>query len=491
MITVSIIYKNQLKKISANKGDNLLDVLNKNHFFVTANCGGNGKCKKCKVKYLGNYILSCNTTIENDMEIELDDYNSIILNQTLEIKYDILRQRGYGLAIDLGTTTIAYYLIDLENGEQIDRTSELNMQATFGADIITRIKKCNDGNLKDLNLSIINQINNVILNFQSKYKFNKIEKIIFSANNTMLHILGNIDPSPLGVAPFKPVFLERKELGGKDLNILADKVIFLPSVSAYIGSDIVSGLLACDIINKDENLIFIDIGTNGEIILKTNNKLIGCSTAAGPAFEGANIEFGMASVNNAISKIEYFDNKLNIKTIGDEPKGICGSGIVDIIAILFNETIIDESGAFNYNSKSYLRNKLISNKFFITDDIYITQKDIREFQLAKSAIASGIKTVIKEANVDIKNITNLYLAGGFGFYLDIKNALTVGLLPREFKDKITLVGNSSGLGSIMCLVNPRYLKICDEISKKVEVIELSKSLIFNDCFIDNLIFKKI
>ena len=486
MVKIKIIDNDKTTIINVSKGSNLLDVLRKHGYYISASCGGKGTCKKCKVKYLNKDILSCQTVITEDMTVELNTNISTGLEEMLSRTYEVEEQNGYGIAFDLGTTTIAAYLMNLQTGSEIGSYSVLNTQASYGADVVSRIQQCEAGFLQELNTIIVKQFNDIINHFQNQAMVDKIEKIVVSANTTMLHILANVNPSSLGKAPFKPQFIERKEFSGAELKINVNKVILLPSISAYIGSDIVSGMLAIDISHKKGNLLFVDMGTNGEIILKTDDAMYGTSTAAGPAFEGAKIEFGTGGIPGAISKVSLHNQELKLTTIDNKQAiGICGSALVEIISLLIKEAIIDETGLLQSSN-----NLVKHDKFYLDSNIYISQRDIREFQLAKSAIASGIKTLVGYAGLTLDAIDKIYLAGGFGFYLNKGSAISVGLLPKEFKGKqVVVVGNSSGEGAKMALINAKYLRDCDNIYRQVEVVELANNKVFADYFIENILFE--
>jgi len=490
MHKVTIISNHQTKEVSVKSGANLLDVLSKNGYLITADCGGHGTCMKCKVKCNHEYLLACQTVVTQDIRVELPNGESDGLLNSLKRSYEIKRKYGYGIAVDLGTTTIALYLMDLKNGWVIDNISVLNAQTSYGTDVITRIKKCSEGHLDTLFSLIVKQINEIIHNFKLKHAINDIEEIVVAANTTMLHILAHTDPTSLGTAPFTPVFLKRLEISGPIINLDAKRIVLLPAISAYLGGDIVAGILACNIEEQTKNIIFIDIGTNGEIIIKTKKGIYGTSTAAGPAFEGARIEWGTGGIPGAISKEELADNELRISTINNQKAmGICGSGLVDIVSLLVSEGLIDETGTFDYRSNSNLIENLYDGRLYITDKIYISQKDIREFQLAKSAIASGIQVLLEIAELKAEDIDQIYLAGGFGFYINRNSAVNIGLLPKKTKEKIISVGNTSGLGAKMALLNDDYRTQCDEIATRVSVIELSNNPRFTEHFINNMLFE--
>lgn len=482
MYKLTVKRDNKEKIIRANEKENLLTVLRKNGIFVNADCGGYGLCGKCKVIDNGLEVLSCRVEINRDMVIEVpiadfEDFNDEIL---------INKEDIYALALDLGTTTVVGYLIDLVTKETLFSRSIMNPQITYGADIVSRISACDNGNLKKLNELIINTINEMIESFSFK---KPIDLMVVSGNLTMLHLLTNTNPTTIGRSPFTPVFLKKEKFQGQDIKVNAKEVILLPAISSYIGADIVAGCLYIDLLKEKRNVFLIDLGTNGEMVLKAREKYYATSTAAGPAFEGRNIEWGLGGVKGAISHVKLVNNKLEILTISGKPLGICGSGLVDLISILLDQGIIDETGLLNRSGKSVLNYRLQDDKFYLTENIYLSQKDIREFQLAKSAIYSGMMMLLKKAGINIDEIDVIYLAGGFGFYLNKVSAIKTGIIPDLPLNKIKVIGNSSGLGSIMVAKDLNYLKQCDVITDKFEVVGLENKE-FNDFFIENINFKQ-
>ena len=473
----------------AEQGDLLYSVLSRNGFKVNAPCGGRGICGKCEVQEVVNpafstrTIYTCKTYVDRDMTIILHESEGSGLDT-----FDGFNQEGekdgLGVALDIGTTTVVGCLVDLKSGKILDKTSALNPQSTFGADVITRISACKE-NLSALQKVIIDKTNEII---KILAKGNKIDELVVSANTVMLHIFLGVNPEPIGVAPFTPVFTEIVNTYGSKLNILADNVTLLPSVSGYIGSDITVGLLACEM-PQNQTSLFVDIGTNGEIVLCINGKLYATSSAAGPALEGACIECGMGGVVGAIDSVCIKGNELSFTTIGAEKaKGICGSGLVDIIAVLVKDGIIDDSGAFDEECESLLSNRLVSDRFYISDSVYISQKDIRQFQLAKSAICSAIKTIISENNLTLAQIDAVYVAGGLGYYTNMQNAGEVGLVPKPLVSKTKTVGNTALLGAIKCLLKQENLRQVKDIAKSTQTLELASSSVFANEFIENMAF---
>ncbi len=486
---MKLVIKNDKKTqiLTDVEGQNLLEILQNNAYNFSAGCGGNGVCGKCKVKLLqGNYpadeegyILSCKTILTSDIEIKISEQRGTGLVDFQERKFEIESNEGYGIALDIGTTTLAFSCVDLQTGSVIKNLSSLNPQAIFGADVISRIKAGGEGKLSLLNKLIKDSVNEAIAHFMHEFNIKSIKKLCVTGNTTMLHIFCNEDVSGLGVFPFTPVFLESKILQGKTLGIDAEEITVMPSISAFIGADIVAGALATQLF--EDNNVLIDVGTNGEILFSYGGKLFATSTAAGPCFEGAKIECGMGGVDGAISHVNFKGDKFLLETINNaKPIGICGSGLIDAVAFMLANNVIDETGAFAIDG----------DKFFLTEKVYISQRDIREFQLAKSAIISGLKTLISCCNADCKKINKVFIAGGLGYYLNVDSAISIGLLPSELYDKIEVVGNTALSGAKICLLNERYLKKGLSISKSVEVVELSSNPVFMDEYMNNMFFER-
>lgn len=417
----------------------------------------------------------------------------------------------YGIAVDIGTTTIAAYLHDLISGERVDVISRLNPQRKYGADVISRIGYTMQGQDKkiDMHNAIIDCINSIAAEFcnNNGIRQEQIYHLVFAGNTTMCHFLCDIFAGYIAGAPFIPAITIFPEFKASEIGLLANKcasVTLLPCVSAYIGADTVAAVISSCMADNSSSLL-IDIGTNGEIVLCTDNRLYACSAAAGPAFEGSNITFGIGGVEGAINKI-YCDTDIKWTTINNaRPVGICGSGIIDAVSVMLSKGIIDETGRIidteeTYHVSSELSARITEYKegraFIIAyehetalgEKIMITQKDIREVQNAKAAIAAGIEVLAKKAGLKISDINNVYLAGGFGSYIDIDSAVSIGLLPQQLKGRIRSIGNAAGAGA--CAVLTDYTKLSEAIklSKAIKYIELSSSSEFVNLYVENMMF---
>ncbi|NLF48866.1 MAG: DUF4445 domain-containing protein [Acholeplasmataceae bacterium] len=489
MIRVEVIEAGQTRILQANPGDNLLRLLQQNGFFVQSPCGGRGLCNKCLVKLLpeGNFVKCCQTQIETDLQIEVFPTKGRGLANWNERRSVMVREKGMGVAVDLGTTTLAIYLVDLENSRVLSTDTCLNRQVTFGADVISRIKAANEGHLEELAELVCEDINRSIAGFKQMFKLSVIDKLYLAGNPTMLHIIARVSPKSLGVAPYVPEFIEKRQISGNSLHLDASEITLMPSISAFIGGDITMGMVFSEL-EKETCSLLVDLGTNGEMVLKTPTGFFATSTATGPAFEGATITMGMGGVEGAINRVELIDDELLITTVGGAPRGISGSGLVDLVAILVKIGFIDETGRFDPSVHHPLGKCFQGDRFYLTENVFVNQADIREFQLAKSAIISGVLTLAKVAKVTLEQIETINLAGGFGFYLDLDNLLTVGIFPEAFRGKIRSLGNASGQGLIDCLLDNDKVTLATQYAKESTIIDLASLADFVNLFVEHMWF---
>jgi len=421
-------------------------------------------------------------------------------------------KRLFGIAADIGTTTIAAYLLNLNTGECVATYSFLNPQKKFGADVISRIKHTMDEEsaLNEMQYLIVSAINDgvTILTDTAEIDRNDIYKIVFTGNTVMMHFLLAICAKNLALAPFIPATDNKIEIIAKDIGIDINKngiALILPSVSAYVGADTLCAVISSGMDESKSISLLVDFGTNGEIVLGNSDWLLACSTAAGPAFEAANIRCGIGGVSGAIDRY-VIDGTISYSTINDQKAiGICGTGLVDIVSELYKNGILDETGRFCSKDELNILNEAISERLttiegrpaFVVvkacetkynEDIVITQKDVRELQNAKAAIAAGIQVLIARAGVNIYDVSTVYLAGGFGTLINPQSALNIGLLPVELKDKIESIGNAAGTGAQMSLLSRPALLNIDNIKKKMKYVELSSDKSFSDLYVDCMIF---
>lgn len=422
-------------------------------------------------------------------------------------------ERSYGLAIDIGTTTVVVYLIDLNKGTIMASGAMTNPQRVFGADVISRINYASSSpdQVHELQKNLMEGINQIIAQLSSEtgVKIQEIYQAVVVGNTTMSHLFLGIDPTYLAPAPFIPVFrqsvqLEAHELG---INILeTGHVVVLPNVAGYVGADTVGVMLATDVDRLPGVTLAIDIGTNGEMILADQERILTCSTAAGPAFEGAEIQFGMRAADGAIEGVKITDD-VNLTVIGGgKPRGICGSGLIDVISEMVRSGVVNLSGRMAGKPEqleklpSAIRNRLRrteqgmefvlvwGSETAMGEDITLSQKDVRELQLAKGAIRAGIQILLGEMGISFEQIDRVLLAGAFGNYIKKESALGIGLLPPLPLEYIRAIGNAAGDGAKMALLSTIERERASVLAQKAEHIELSTRKEFQDQFVKALYF---
>lgn len=456
---------------------------------------------------------------ELDIDV-INKINTLIRNEKTDITavahegqlLDVMEgwvEKIYSLAVDIGTTTVAVYLVDTLGARIADVESFYNPQKKYGADIISRIDYIN--RYKDislLNKPLMDELNKAALKLTERngISADAIYSAYFVGNTTMIHILLMLDPKGIANAPFIPQTTCAHTVKAIDMGLDINRkgiVCNIPMVSGYIGADTVGAVLSSGMYKNDEISLLLDLGTNGEIVAGSCEHLISCSAAAGPAFEGANITNGMAGIPGAIDKIEISDGDVKFSTIGNEkPKGICGSAIIDMTAELINSGLVDETGRFR-DAEEIEGTGLIKRRiriegmeaFIIYEDdetnekIVMTQKDIREVQNAKAAIAAGMKVLIKKAGIRERDIKKMYLAGGFGSFVNIKNAARIGLIPKSLESAVVSIGNAAGAGAVLCSVSDELYKKASEIAGCIDYIELSSNPEFTGHFMEEMIFE--
>jgi len=394
----------------------------------------------------------------------------------------------YGVAVDIGTTTVGFELVHLLDGKAEASHSLLNRQRIYGADVISRIQNSAGDNLKNLSRLIREDIRTGIdcLLEKSGLEREDIYKIAVSGNTTMIQFLLGVPCESHGHTPFKTTFTGSAEFAFDEIfgdGFLNCRVRVVPGISTFVGSDIVAGLLLCGA--ADGVFMLIDIGTNGEMAVIKGDTIICTSTAAGPAFEGGNISCGTGSVPGAISGVYYKNGKFDVNTIaGAPPAGLCGTGAIDLLAALIDAKLLDETGVLDDS---------VGEGVYITDDkngnaITFTQKDVREMQLAKSALRSGVECLINAAGIKYEDLNSVYIAGGFGFKINLESAVRIGMLPAELKDKVTIIGNSSLGGCVKVLTEKNAAAKAAALAQKCVEINLSEDKLFNQLFMEHMYF---
>jgi uncharacterized 2Fe-2S/4Fe-4S cluster protein (DUF4445 family) len=417
----------------------------------------------------------------------------------------------YGAAIDIGTTTVVLSMIDMITGKELAVVSALNPQKEFGQDVLSRISHAKRGEpfLLELQKSIIDCVNDLLEKASQKASIDKkhIYEIAVAANTTMTHLFLSVNPESIGYAPYSPVLAGGIDVKAKSLGLDISPfggVYCVPAISGYVGGDIVAGIIATGFYKKGEVALFIDIGTNGEIVLFDGCEMVACSCAAGPALEGVNISCGMRAASGAIYEAKIEDDVF-VRTIGDErPKGICGSGIVDLVAELLKVGFVEQSGRMlpPAEAQKIIREDLAcrliekgtSIAFVVAyggehgDDVYITARDIRQVQLAKGAVWAGIRSLLKEKRLSPNDINRVYVAGAFGAHLRPQSLSRIGMIAAEWEERLVFAGNTSKAGALMCLLSRTMREEAERIARKVKCLELSTLEGFDRLFADSLRF---
>ena len=450
----------------ADEGTLLSNILIGSDIGVDHLCGGRGNCKKCTVLVNGKEELSCQYQIKSDVFVIIPENNDIV-SETGAVESGRMTQ-NLCFALDIGTTTLALALVSVDEGKIVKIITRTNPQRKFGADVITRIDYCQKNGVQELNRTLISEINSML----SEFDCSGVEMLYVSGNSTMLHLFFGVDCSSMGVAPYTPVFLESKTEKAETLGIVGVKSVeSLPSIAAFVGADLVAGLNYIQKPTNGKYNFLIDLGTNAEIVLFSEKSTLCTSAAAGPCFEGTNISCGMSATNGAI----YAYSEYELKTVGNSPaKGICGTGLIDIISEFIRVGKIDETGFME------------SETFELADGVSINQIDIRQYQLAKSAVYSATTTLLQMKNVSFDDIEKMYISGGFSAKINIENAVKTGLLPKELKEKCVAINNSSLLGTVKYACEKNDLTIYTDNSTYVD---LSADSDFSELFIENMMFE--
>lgn len=551
-----VTFENENVVLEVEPGTSILEAARKAGIAIESPCNGAGVCGKCKLYrtqvspmeallirkcvYTSRhedegYILACQACIQDDINIRLNEKkekNLKILSKGKTFNIDVASpvsreyhadrnetevrldgnptavekgdttDENYGVVVDIGTTTLVASLVNLNTGVEITSESALNPQANHAQDVLSRINMAaEEDGLHTLFTEVIDQINDLIgvITDRAKADRGRIYETVFSGNTCMIHLATNTNPEGLGEYPYIPAIVGGNCVNAKELGLqIAEKgrVYIPPIISAFVGPDITSGVLATQIEKEKGVTLFVDIGTNGEMIFANNGKLAATSTAAGPAFEGMNIEFGMRAANGAIETFEIDEkDDPKIGTIGNAPAvGICGSGLLDIVGELVAHQVITKSGKFEKRDKlpGKLADRIVEKNgkpvFLLTEDVWLTQKDIRQVQLAKGAIRAGIEFLMLSQNKKADEVDRVEIAGSFGYHLKTKSLINIGLLPSEFRDKVEYVGNTSKTGGEAFLLNNKYRTYMKQLVTQIETIELSKYDNFQKVFVKCLGF---
>ena len=481
------------KELHVNDKTPLIDVLHE--FGIEFPCGGKGTCGKCKVRLLDGEIkiskqhkqkleklaltpdwrLACYSLCSSDITLEIDQFNHLILAD--ESEFDFTPGEGFGIAVDLGTTTLVAQLIDLQTAQVLAVETMLNPQVKYGADLISRIQACLDGNAVEMNRIIRSSIGTMIELMLKKHRVD-LQQVVLVGNTVMQLIFSNCDVTPLSMYPFHTDNLGLKTFTPEELgwNFPVSKNIkFHASIGSFVGSDILAGIAATGIHQKEKYTALVDLGTNGEIVIGNREQIVCASTAAGPAFEGANISMGMRAVTGAISSLNLVNGKIEADVIGNiSAKGICGSALIDAVAILRKQDLIGMFGEINSGDA----------QIHLAGKVNLTQKDINEFQLAKAAIAAGLTILANKLAITLSDIQDIYIAGGFGNYINLEHVSGLGMIELPVQ-RIHKMGNTALIGAKMFLFNDE--QITEEILRKTEHVNLEGDPNFQEIYVDKML----
>lgn len=507
--------------LEVEEGTTVMNALKAANIFLDAPCGGKGTCHKCLVQISSDSaswktVKACQTKISSSLYIDTakSKRKHRILTEAAARSVPYLPSAKiseelpcYLAAFDIGTTTIASYLLDGHTGKQLGTASCVNPQAAYGADVISRADYTMHHGFDDLTGCVRKAINDLLqeLAHAASIQVEEILQICLVGNTCMHHIFFQYPMNSLVLAPYVPYQkgLTKGKAADFQIHIHPEgELIFLPVIAGFVGADTMGCLLAVRPDLKEEITLMIDIGTNGELVLGNRERLVCCSTAAGPAFEGAKIECGMRGAQGAIDHVFWDKEGFRFSVIGDgKPRGICGSGLIDAIACLRKQGLIDETGHMlscqeaaevcGAEIAAHMIQKENMTAFLFdphAPQVYLTQKDVREVQLAKGAISAGILLLEKHLGITHEDIQTIYIAGAFGNYMNPENACNIGLLPATLKTRIQSIGNAAGEGAKIALLNKEELAETVRLSQQVEFLELAAIPEFQDCFVDELEF---
>lgn len=444
-------------KIVVNKGAVLSDILKSRGYRFAMPCGGRGICRKCKVSADGKEVLACKYIVTQPVDIVLPEFS--------DGKYEELIEKAEGvcrISTDIGTTTVETAVTDSE-GKMLARVRFANPQSVYGADVVNRIEYCSENGAKALQKILVDEIKSRLKNLLGKSA--KVERMDFAGNTVMTHLLMGKDCSSMGQYPYTPLFLDSQTTSAKELGFEFDcEAHTLPCISAFVGGDTVAGLLTLPEPSRGRYSLYMDLGTNAEIVLLGNKSYTATSAPAGPCMEGANISCGMSAVDGAITHFKYPDK---VEFLGEKPSGLCGSGLIDVVGQLYKSGVIDDSGDMRED-------------FRLVEGVILKREDVRQYQLAKSAIRAATEELLEYKKVNKRNIERVYLAGGFSSHTDVDNAVATGLIAKEFDSICIAVGNCSLKG---CILYNGNKKKADAIAADAEYLDLNSRESFSEKFI--------
>lgn len=506
----TILFRHQGKEVKTE--GTLLDAIKEAQIPIKAICNGTGRCGLCKVivekgefkttptalltksEIRRGIVLACLTFPMSNMVIKIPNYTLAdeemkILNDDFsigDVGFD--EEKKYGIAIDIGTTTLVMSLVDLVEGDTLTSASRINPQVKFGGDVITRINYAIKNGGEELQTSVVDGINKLL----KEMRVEKADKMVISGNTTMVYLLLGKDPTVIKKNDQLHDFREPHTINTREIGINLDvKAYIVPGIANYVGGDITSDILRSKLFDRKGFSILVDVGTNGEVAIGNSELIMAASTSAGPSFEGGEVRCGMTAAGGAIEDVDFFENAIAKKVIGAvNPKGICGSGMIALVSGLFTYGIIDRSG--NLDTKhAYVRMSEDGPEFVLVQrqltqnnlDISIDENEIKNIIRSKAAIYAGIVTLMSKLNLTEKDISRIYIAGGFGNYLNMDKAITLGLLPDFPREKFEFIGNGSLLGAKELLLDTPARILAEDIALKSTYLDLNSDSHFMDEFV--------
>ena len=487
---VTVLPQNEV--LNVQEGTGLLEALRRAGLAPDAPCGGNGTCGKCKVSVDGRQVLSCQTTVDRDMIVTLGQkagLNVLRAGVTPDLRMDPLKA-GNLIAFDIGTTSVVCFLLDGETGAELASASMLNPQTVYGADVISRIQSALGGTLEQQRdliregmCSLIRQVCR-----EGKTDPGQIGVVSVVGNPCMQQLFLGISPKNLAGVPFAPVLTEAKTVACAEVLPICGnaRLLVVPDISGYIGADTMGCVLSTKLYESNDIVLMVDIGTNGEMVLGNQERMIACSTAAGPALEGANIRFGMRGTEGAIDHVWIEKGEICCSVIsGGTARGICGSGLIDAVAVLLEQKKLNKRGKMTSDTQAEGQSVIM-----LKDNVYLTQDDIRQVQMAKGAIYAGIVLMARQLGIEIGDIRQVQLAGAFGNYLNPQSACRIGLLPEELLERITPVGNAAGSGAKLLACDKSALPLSQKLTDRIEFLELASLPEFSRTFARSMNFRE-